>query len=192
MEHQRDQGKREKVKMAHVSGDLRDDLKSEPSTKPWLLWVMLSGVFVVVVIYGFIIVNINIPGDIEVAAKRGQFGDMFGAINALFTGLAFAGFIYTIYLQRKDLSLQRMDLRLQRDELELTRREFERAADNQAFPESLNWQIHNAHQVSSLSRLLQPLPGHDISHVIPAPSALLDVDDAHPADRDRTGIPATV
>lgn len=56
---------------------------------------------------------------------RGTFGDQFGAVNALFSGLAFAGLIYTIMLQRNDLKLQRQDLKLQRKELELTRKEME-------------------------------------------------------------------
>lgn len=47
----------------------------------------------------------------------GQFGDMFGGINALFTGLALAGVIYTILLQRHDLELQREELRLTREQL---------------------------------------------------------------------------
>lgn len=49
--------------------------------------------------------------------KQGQFGDMFGAVNALFSGLAFAGLIITLILQRKELILQR-------EELEQTRGEF--------------------------------------------------------------------
>lgn len=57
--------------------------------------------------------------------ERGTFGDQFGAVNALFSGLAFAGLIYTIILQRHDLKLQRRDLRLQREELALTRKEME-------------------------------------------------------------------
>ena len=31
--------------------------------------------------------------------KKGQFGDMFGAINSLFSGLALCGVVYTIFLQ---------------------------------------------------------------------------------------------
>ncbi|MDH5822075.1 putative phage abortive infection protein [Luteimonas sp. RD2P54] len=50
--------------------------------------------------------------------QRGTFGDMFGAVNALFSGLAFASLIYTIYLQRNELRLQRQELRLTRAELE--------------------------------------------------------------------------
>ena len=56
---------------------------------------------------------------------RGTFGDQFGAVNALFSGLAFTGLIYTIILQRRDLKLQRDDLGLQREELALTRHEME-------------------------------------------------------------------
>jgi hypothetical protein len=52
---------------------------------------------------------------------RGQFGDVFGAVNALFSGLAFAGLIYAVFLQREELSLQRK-------ELELTRQELQRSA----------------------------------------------------------------
>lgn len=53
--------------------------------------------------------------------KRGQFGDLFGSVNALFSGLAFAALIITIFLQRKELELQRDELRLQREEMEKSR-----------------------------------------------------------------------
>jgi hypothetical protein len=48
---------------------------------------------------------------------RGTFGDMFGAVNALFSGLAFVGVIYAILLQGKELKLQRKELRYTRQEL---------------------------------------------------------------------------
>lgn len=47
----------------------------------------------------------------------GEFGDLFGSVNALFSGLALAGLIYAILLQREELSLQRQELQLTRDEL---------------------------------------------------------------------------
>lgn len=50
-------------------------------------------------------------------SERGTFGDMFGAINSLFSGLAFAGVIYAIFLQRKELELQREELVMNREEL---------------------------------------------------------------------------
>src|SRR5688572_12539876 len=58
--------------------------------------------------------------------ERGQFGDMFGAVNALFSGLAFAGIIITIMLQSQELGLQRVELQLTRNELEQTRKEFQK------------------------------------------------------------------
>ncbi|MGE8533138.1 MAG: putative phage abortive infection protein [Chryseobacterium sp.] len=55
---------------------------------------------------------------------QGLFGDMFGASNALFTGLSFVGVIIAIRLQSQELKLQRKELELTRNEMELTRDEF--------------------------------------------------------------------
>ena len=44
----------------------------------------------------------------------GRFGDLFGSINALFSGLAFLGVIIAILLQRKELKDQRKELELTR------------------------------------------------------------------------------
>ncbi len=41
---------------------------------------------------------------------RGTFGDMFGAVNSLFSGLAFVGVVFAILLQREELQLQREEL----------------------------------------------------------------------------------
>ncbi|BAV33755.1 hypothetical protein SCL_1444 [Sulfuricaulis limicola] len=49
--------------------------------------------------------------------EPGEFGDMFGSVNALFSGLAFAGLIYAIWLQRIELRLQRRELEATRAEL---------------------------------------------------------------------------
>jgi hypothetical protein len=38
----------------------------------------------------------------EDVATRGQFGDIFGSVNALFSGLALAGVIVALLLQRED------------------------------------------------------------------------------------------
>lgn len=50
------------------------------------------------------------------ATSAGTFGDIFGLSNALFSGFALAGIIYTILLQQEDLNLQRKELRLTRRE----------------------------------------------------------------------------
>ena len=84
-----------------------------------LVWVMLGGVVLL------FLLNLSMVFFVEDCNVRGTFGDQFGAVNALFSGLAFTGLIYTIILQRRDLKLQRDDLRLQREELVLTRHEME-------------------------------------------------------------------
>ena len=84
-----------------------------------IVWVMLGGVV------ALFLLNLSLMLFVDDPNKRGTFGDQFGAVNALFSGLAFAGLIYTIILQRRDLELQRNDLKLQREELALTRKEME-------------------------------------------------------------------
>ena len=82
---------------------------------------------------------------------RAQHGDMFGGLNALFAGLAFAGLIYTILLQREELALQRRELELTREELHRTAKANEEAA------KALELQIRNqllAARISGLSALL--------------------------------------
>ena len=58
-------------------------------------------------------------------ANAGTAGDMFGGLTALFSGLAFAGLITTLFMQRQELSLQRKELGLQRNELAQTREVFQ-------------------------------------------------------------------
>lgn len=50
-------------------------------------------------------------------SEKGAFGDSFGSVNSLFTGLAFAGIVFTILLQQREISLQRKDFNLQIDEM---------------------------------------------------------------------------
>lgn len=91
-----------------------------------LVWLrsnlLCTMLIVVLVLFLANLCMIFLPFSKEV---RGTFGDQFGAVNALFSGLAFTGLIYTIILQRRDLKMQRRDLLYQRRELELTRKELE-------------------------------------------------------------------
>lgn len=57
---------------------------------------------------------VAVPTSDTTAATRGQFGDQFGAVNALFSGLAFAGIIFTILLQRSDLAETRRAMQHER------------------------------------------------------------------------------
>ncbi|MBT3368907.1 MAG: hypothetical protein HN416_17320 [Nitrospina sp.] len=49
--------------------------------------------------------------------ERGTFGDMFGAANALFSGLAFAGLILAIFLQKEELESTKEELKGQKEQL---------------------------------------------------------------------------
>ena len=52
-------------------------------------------------------------------AENGQFGDSFGALNTLFSGMAFAALGYTMWMQRSELAETREILRSQKEEAEL-------------------------------------------------------------------------
>ncbi len=49
----------------------------------------------------------------EGISRLGQFGDAFGAINALFTGLALSGLVYTALLHHEQVQAQRQELQQQ-------------------------------------------------------------------------------
>lgn len=44
-------------------------------------------------------------------AEAGQRGDMFGAVNALFSGMAFVGVFYAIIIQRNEVKIARLDIK---------------------------------------------------------------------------------
>ena len=75
---------------------------------------------IVLVLSIWILSTILIIFGLDSWSDRGTFGDLFGAVNALFSGLAFAGLIYTIVLQKQDLELQRNEIALNRAELKKT------------------------------------------------------------------------
>jgi len=90
----------------------KDQLPEEQSEKRENFWLSIGGliVFLSVVtfiwaIYGGIVRNL--PIDWEV---RGQSGDMFGGITALFSGLAFAGLIFALLVQKEELRAQHKEL----------------------------------------------------------------------------------
>ena len=75
--------------------------------------ILLLALLIILVWYGSGLVMRRAFPD---TAVSGQMGDMFGAVNALFSGLALAGVVVAIWFQSKEL-------RLQREELEQTRAE---------------------------------------------------------------------
>lgn len=80
-------------------------------------------------------------------SDRGTFGDLFGAVNALFSGLAFAGLIYTIILQKRDLEMQRAEIQMNRAELKKS------AAAQQKSEKALSQQVEQMKVTSRLNAL---------------------------------------
>ncbi|MCB1377671.1 MAG: hypothetical protein KDK89_04790, partial [Alphaproteobacteria bacterium] len=91
----------------------KDEIKESGTS--WLLLIAVAGVIMLWLLMPFVL-----PFLVQCAASyfgssvnyeaSGQLGDAFGSINALFSGLAFAGLLYTIHLQRLELALQRREL----------------------------------------------------------------------------------
>jgi len=59
------------------------------------------------------------PSDPDLQSKLGTFGDSFGVLNTLFSGLAFTGIIVSIFLQSKELKETRQEIKLQSEQFEL-------------------------------------------------------------------------
>ena len=94
-----------------------------------LYWLLLALLGVFLIWAGWWLLLWFWPfGQLPDLSKQSNFGEMFGGIEALFSAFAFAGLIYTIILQRKELTLQRLELQLTREELK--RQADELAAQN--------------------------------------------------------------
>ncbi|HRZ21783.1 MAG TPA: hypothetical protein P5184_08955, partial [Bacteroidales bacterium] len=66
--------------------------------------------------------------------NAGAFGDSFGILNTLFSGLALGGVIFTVYQQKKELELQRQELKATREEMQkstIAQQNSERALSDQ-------------------------------------------------------------
>lgn len=132
-----------------------------------------------------IIVSVQVAGGLLIYNSfsswpiRGTFGDMFGAINALFSGLAFAGVIYAIMLQRMELSYQREDLKLAREAFALSIDDYKKSQE--ASLEQIN--------ISQISVKINAL-NHIITQLNHELSSMTDIVSGTPQDhlkRELTG-----
>jgi len=77
---------------------------------------VIAAVVVTILSYGGLVLYLTWPVSEYSIAKAGTFGDSFGVITSFFSGLAFAGIILTIILQRQELTESREIFRIQRFE----------------------------------------------------------------------------
>ena len=82
---------------------------------------------------------------------RGTIGDMFGAVNALFSGLALAGLLYTIFLQRDEIKMNRKEIDLNRKELKKSA-EVQQKANKAMHEQSV--QTHLTAQINAMSTVI--------------------------------------
>lgn len=121
-----------------MSSSTQADKEEVKGTRLWILYLALFAVFVTWATSGYILYPLE-------STIRGTFGDMFGAVNSLFSGLAFAALIFTVFMQREELSLQRK-------ELEYTRQELRRsAAAQEASEAALRAQAEATAQAATLN-----------------------------------------
>ncbi|MEO0592672.1 MAG: hypothetical protein AAFZ38_03750 [Myxococcota bacterium] len=89
--------------------------------------------------------------------KTGAWGDTFGALNTLFSGLAFGALLLTLLMQREELGLQR-------EELTATRKELARGAESQEQAASLLRDQLNLQQGEHLNQLRSSLSQMYVAH----------------------------
>lgn len=125
----------------------------------------ISAILGVFVLYAAVLLYLTWPIESYSIDKSGVFGDSFGLLTSLFSGLAFAGIIITILLQREELKHQREELKLQREEIAENRKELARTASAQE--KSEEWFAFQARMMSlsalaSLTELKMKIgDGHD-------------------------------
>lgn len=94
--------------------------KRESTTNALSLFLRMAIVFAAVVGIYLLFVNFLISDQpylhLPDKFREGTFGDSFGSLNALFSGLAFAGLVITLLMQRKDLAAQRRDIEVARQQ----------------------------------------------------------------------------
>jgi len=103
-------------------------------------YLYLTLFVLLVVVAAFSITIGLLPSWYGAPKSAGEFGDMFGSVNALFSGLALLGVVVAILMQRSELRLQReeleqtrMELRGQKEQLVRQNSTMEKQAFNNTF-----------------------------------------------------------
>jgi len=112
------------------------------------LW-LFGGVVLFVAGYATLILFLTWPITSWTVSGSGVFGDSFGILTALFSGLAFSGLIVTILMQHEELSLQRLEIRENRVEFKKSAEAQDRNAKLVALSTLLN---EYKEQISNLNR----------------------------------------
>ncbi|WP_293627842.1 hypothetical protein [Salinisphaera sp.] len=146
-----------------------------------LSFLLIGGVILVVFLYAATIVVLAWPLKELSIANFAVFGDSFGFLSSLFSGLAFVGLIITIVMQKDELAMQRDELKLQRRALESQVQELERMSRYSAL-DQVRSMLRDA-----LSRLSESggevtRPEHFFSAMMPGPEWKTMIESIHPQE----------
>ena len=83
----------------------------------------------------------TVQEDTTFLARLGTFGDSFGALNTLFSGLAFSGIIVSIVLQSRELKETRKELQGQKEQFQIQNESLKRQVFENTFFQMLH--LHN-------------------------------------------------
>ena len=89
---------------------------------------VVIGITIIVIVIWLVLPSVLyfiFPASNIASSERGQFGDMYGVLTSLFSGLTMIGLVYTIIQQQEDLGIARTSLAKQHEELELNREELQ-------------------------------------------------------------------
>lgn len=130
--------------------------------------LIIIGIISIVIIVSGLLITYAVMKD-KTKDELEAFGNMFGGINSLFSGLALAGIILTVLFQKNELTLQRLEL------IE-TREELKRSAEAQEKSEkALRRQAENlkiSAQLSAMSTLVNYYIDEEkrLKHIFPSPT----------------------
>lgn len=88
------------------------------------------------------------PLDAELQGVLGTFGDSFGALNTLFSGLAFTGIIVSIFLQSKELKETRGEIKAQGEQFELQTKSLNKQVFENTFFQLIHLHNENIQSIS--------------------------------------------
>lgn len=92
---------------------MNEDNSKPKTTKTIKFYHIVLGILIIVALWAFS--GAFLFWKFDDPATRGAFGDMFGAVNSLFSGLAFVGVVYAILQQQASLSIQKEELEATRE-----------------------------------------------------------------------------
>lgn len=118
-------------------------------------WVLIGSVIFSVLTYALLLIYITWPIESYSISNSGVFGDSFGMLTSLFSGLAFAGLIITIRMQQEELSLQRQELKLlttelsnQKEEMKIQNKNISLQVFEATFFNSINFLISSRERIT--------------------------------------------